>query len=178
MNDTNEEFKHGYSDLVYYAKVLELIIGAKKMSHLYLTSDLKGLVDSLSMYASKDEIMKFIAKTDFVNKFKFHNPNFNNIEDAIRHKLMMISYKEIKRFLIKTYLTKYVYLINEKRKLEDKENIDKLVEELNNSINEVMYGYNLILKKKNNKQIELLSKRELEKIVNSSLNTRRRELKK
>ena len=174
MDDKNKTFKHGYNDLVYYTKVLELIIGAEKMSHLYLTSDLKGLVDELCMYASKEEIMKFIARTDYVNNFKVYNPNFSSIEEAIKHKLMIISYKEIKRFLIKTYLTKYVYLINEKRKLNDLETIDQLTEELNNNIDEVMYDYNCILYKKNNKQVKLLSRREIDKIVNSSLNIRRK----
>ena len=59
---------YSYECLNKIAENLEKIIGDKKMTHLYMTSNLKGLVKEMCEYAEPKDAMKFIAYTDFVLK--------------------------------------------------------------------------------------------------------------
>ena len=61
----------GYSDGAYYAQTeianyLDKIVGREKMEELYLTSDLRGLINELKKYAPLKDIEKFIANTDYI----------------------------------------------------------------------------------------------------------------
>lgn len=172
-----DNFKHGYIDVVYFAKVIEMIVGTEKMNHLYLTSDLKGLVDELKKYSTKEEIMKFISKVDYVNACRLRNSKLNNIEKRIIHGFMIKSYREIKKFLLKTYMSKSLIEINEKSKENDHQAIMELIKVLNVNLDEVINEYNYIINNDTKKEIELLSKREIEKILAGSLGVQRRRKK-
>ena len=53
-----------YEEEQAIAKALEKIVGEETLRHLYFTADLKGLVDILEKYASREDIYKFINYTD------------------------------------------------------------------------------------------------------------------
>ena len=47
-------------------QVIEIIVEKEKMEQLYLQANLKGLIESLMVYASEREIMCFISDMDFI----------------------------------------------------------------------------------------------------------------
>lgn len=51
-----------------YAAKIESIIGSKKMLGLYLTSDLRGLINELSKYESKENAIAFLLDLDTLHK--------------------------------------------------------------------------------------------------------------
>lgn len=57
-----------YQELQMIAFGLEYIVGYKKMQQMYFSNDLEGLVQELEQYASRDEILRILIKTDKVNK--------------------------------------------------------------------------------------------------------------
>lgn len=71
---TGRHFKNGtirhvaYPIEVKYAKIIEYIVGNKKMANLYSTANLEGLIYSLEQYADRSEIIKFLANLDFLSK--------------------------------------------------------------------------------------------------------------
>lgn len=62
----NEEVLKAYSYLVIIAMNVEKIIGKDKMQELYFSANLKGLIDCLLQYKSKEEIYKFINILDCI----------------------------------------------------------------------------------------------------------------
>ena len=75
----NVAFKDSYSYLVLVASTLERVVGQEKTEKLYLNADLFGLINELKSYASEEEIMNFIAATDF---FRNHFNNKKKLNDA------------------------------------------------------------------------------------------------
>ena len=66
---------------------LERIVGKEKMEKLYLTSNLKGLIIELQKYASKEEIERFIANSDYALLLE-KSMGYRNVGDKIVNKLM------------------------------------------------------------------------------------------
>lgn len=93
--------RNSYDNQIVFAAMLEKIVGEKEMNHLYLTSNLNGLIKNLKNYTQRDEIMRFIDNTD--SSFSLFNSKENEIK-----KIQMIKacYKEINRFLIICYARK------------------------------------------------------------------------
>ena len=91
-----EGVKGTYPYLVKVAGLLEEIVGADKMTSLYLRADLPGLINELKEYASEDEISKFLSALDFVEKF-LNDPPGLPFEDA----LITQSLVTINEFLLK-----------------------------------------------------------------------------
>lgn len=65
----------GYYDQVEIVKVLDKLIGQKKMEELYLTNNLKGLIEELNKYASLEDIQKFITNSDYILMVKYSTNN-------------------------------------------------------------------------------------------------------
>lgn len=76
-----------YITQVEIASQLERIVGKEKMEKLYLTSNLKGLIIELQKYASKEEIGRFIANSDYVLLLE-KSMGYRNVGDKIVNKLM------------------------------------------------------------------------------------------
>lgn len=86
---------------VYVAKMLEKIIGHKRMRSLYSTANLDGLIEELMKYNSEDNVIKFICGLDYINdyfktdekKYEYASTVVNNI-------------KYVNEFLLRVYATK------------------------------------------------------------------------
>lgn len=87
-----------YQYQVIMAEKIEQIIGKEKMQSLYLNSNLKGLIEELEQYVSEEEIMGFIANTDFL---------YNHMDDKkylLSEKNLIVNcLKNINRFVIICY---------------------------------------------------------------------------
>jgi len=104
--------------------LLEDIIGSEKLEELYFQSDLGGLVDELSKYVDREEVLKFIYNLDFYSyyclSFVFEHSN----------KLMYTCLNEIGCFLFKTYYSK---LLIENKEV-DLESVNKFIKTLMSGI--------------------------------------------
>lgn len=87
----NIAFKDSYSYLVIVASTLERVVGQEKMEKLYLNTDLFGLINELKSYASEEEIMNFIAATDFFRNHFYNEKKLNDAKDMIVKSLKTIS---------------------------------------------------------------------------------------
>lgn len=88
-----------YKYLIYFSKLAEDIVGKEKMQSLYANSNLNGLILELSKYSSVEEVMRFIAATDFIASTIYRNTSTNGI---IKKKLYS-SFKNTYLFLINSY---------------------------------------------------------------------------
>lgn len=123
-----------YDYSVNVVGVLEKIIGKEKMQSLYFNANLHGLVEELIQYSAQEEIMSFIASTDFV---------LNNIESLVpnlfKKNKINANLKYINKYLIKTYIRKQLR--------EYKQNkITK--EQMNNNIVDFIASFNIKPKNK------------------------------
>lgn len=84
------------------AQRLEEIIGQEKMESLYLSANLRGLIDELKKYESEENIMKFICHLDFVNS----HFDINKRMSLTKKKMLSESFKYISRFLLICYTKK------------------------------------------------------------------------
>lgn len=96
-----EEENGSYEYESFIASKLEEIIGKIKMSELYLSANLYGLIKELKNYASQEEIMDFISSLDFVSK---------NLDKKmillLKKKTFIDKFETINNFLVKAYLLK------------------------------------------------------------------------
>ena len=97
-----EGVKGSYPYLVRVARILEDIVGADKMTSLYLRADLPGLINELKEYASEDEISKFLSALDFVEKFLIDPPGLPFEDTLITQSLVTINEFLLKLGGIKT----------------------------------------------------------------------------
>ena len=141
-----------------FAELTEAIIGKEKMTKLYLNANLKGLIEELNKYSTKEEIMNFIAKTDFINTHKFKKPNY--LEDRIATKMLIESYKSVKRYLLKTYLKKFLEEIKENK--EDQLKSLEITTQFCNYLDNLTSN-NIVVDKKTGKEVELLPPQEINK---------------
>ena len=143
------------------ASCIEKTINKDKMEYLYFDSDLLGLIENLSHYNTRGNVMKFLADLDFVNKY-INCSNLNVLEE----KLILKSMRSITDFLIVTYVSKLIYSL--KKDLVD---IDSFEMNLRNYLDSMLVSINFM-----NKSYEIIKKEEIENyfytaidIVNSSL---------
>lgn len=118
------------------AKIIEKIIGQKKMEQLYFNADLYGLFNELKQYGSDEEIFRFFVNLDFAHKYWYSN------KTIIKRKFRNQAINETVELLIKFYINKisslnnvepvdkcmgYSYLksnLSELRKILDNEKVD------------------------------------------------------
>ena len=153
----DENYKHAYVSEVTFALFLEPIVGTKKMTKLFLNSDLNGLIKELEKYSNINEIMQFLSATDFLNQYKFFSKN--QLENMFLQPLIIKSLKSIKKFLIKTYTNK---CLNEIKKQKDAESKQKIVDILNIYINEVLKN-GTVVNPINKKEVQIISNVTIEK---------------
>jgi len=92
---------NGYRFQVTTAKMLERIIGMEKMQNLFFTANLQGLIDELKVYASEEDIMKFIANSDYILK----NQDWNKTSSVITDKITKC-YHEVNVFILNLFYKK------------------------------------------------------------------------
>ena len=80
-----------YQYLFEMANNIETIVGKDKMEHFYLTANLKGLVDELTKYVSHEDVMKFIAATDYLFKTLNDGKKKQNEKDTILEQLRFVN---------------------------------------------------------------------------------------
>lgn len=90
-----------YEYLKITVENLEKIVGKEKMESLYLNANLYGLINELKKYSNEEEIMRFIANTDFIND----HLNEKRIK-YLEKKLILKSLKEVNKFLTITFYNK------------------------------------------------------------------------
>lgn len=90
------------------AMKLNEIIGSDITDRLYLTADLRGLIEELQKYAEFEDIRQFITDLDFytaANTYRTdQRENGNEINQQLKERI-----SRIKEFLIKTYNSKNSY---------------------------------------------------------------------
>ncbi len=99
-----------YKYLFEIANNLETIVGKDKMEHFYLTANLKGLVDELTQYVSHDDVMKFIAATDYLLETLNNGKKKQNEKDTILEQLRFVNI-----FIIVCATRKTVKLLSENK---------------------------------------------------------------
>ncbi len=62
----DEKIRGYYPFETHFAYLLELTVGSTLMKNLYFTANLRGLIDELEKYTSKEEIMEFIYYFDYI----------------------------------------------------------------------------------------------------------------
>ena len=105
------EIGYGYDNLQTITMRLELIIGEEKMRKLYYSANLYGLIDEMKKYSEIEDIKDFINNTDYIINVSDGSHLFE--EQSIVPKLNKAN-KEIYEFLLKMYLIKLNYLIDNK----------------------------------------------------------------
>ena len=113
-----------YQYLFEIANNIETIVGKDKMEHFYLTANLKGLVDELTQYVSHDDVMKFIAATDYLLETLNNGKKKQNEKDTILEQLRFVN-----MFIIVCATRKTVKLL-----LKNKISADELGVTVNNNI--------------------------------------------
>ena len=92
------------------ASQVEKIVGKSLMERLYLTANLKGLIDELNKYKNEEEIAKFLINFDFIFKYFRTKCWLDNIKiEKIR-----ISLINMYNFLISAYINKLKEELNNK----------------------------------------------------------------
>lgn len=135
------------------ANFTEMLIGKDEMTELYLTADLKGLIEKLSKYSTESDVMKFIAAVDTIDNSKLlTKEEFGSI---VVQRMLLKSFKIIKIFLINAYAKK---CLNEVKK--DCKRGQIIEKSLNNFIEEVMKD-NVLVNIKTGKETEILSQNDL-----------------
>ena len=97
------------------------------MEHLYLTADLYGLVEELKKYSLEKDIIKFILNLDFITK------NGNKVS-LLKNENISKNIKYISDFLIKTYIIKLKYQVD--NKIINRDEFNKLLSSFINSMGE------------------------------------------
>ena len=118
---------NGYKYHVQVAKILEFIIGEEKIKSLYLNSNLKGLVDDLAQYISKEKIINFIINLDKILIMQ-HKIRATTMLSLTEKQKLLNLYNEITIFLYKVYSNKKQdnYFSSSNKFLELLEELDKV----------------------------------------------------
>ena len=127
---------YSYSEETRIASIIENVIGKENMQKHYFMGNLKGLIDELAKYISKEEIMKFIQMVDFDVEYRYQKA--------------LIPGKEKKLKISKQYIEKFMLDINlNKLKLEitnmDLKSLEKAIQQLYKKINyKIIPNFNFI----------------------------------
>ena len=93
--------KESYPIEMKIAFNIEQIVTKKLMEQLYFKADLNGLINELSKYSSKQQVVDLINSIDYINKRVNYDRTKSNHERFIIHKV-----KEINLFLLNCYINK------------------------------------------------------------------------
>ena len=134
------EILDAYKFEVHIADKLEKIVGQDKMENLYLNADLLGLINELKIYASEEEIMKFISGTDFLSKH-LNDKKLMPFEKG----MIASSLKDVSGFLFRVYTVKLVrQLDNETLNMDEfNENLATFTSSLGASLGTGKHRYEL-----------------------------------
>lgn len=136
FNDT-DTLKYLFEKLI--AQKLELILGEEELKRLYFNADLDGLINDLSNYIDKEEVIKLIKNTDIV----YENIYINRLNIIYEDLLKDILY--IDKCLLKIYVLKNIEEDNLREKallflsttMNPKEKIENHLNDFNEMIDEV-----------------------------------------
>ena len=130
--------KRGYVIEEFIATMLEKIVTNKEMEKLYFNADFDGLISYLKDFSNEEDIYLF---------FKFFDKVFVNSKKKITPKEAKYFYEFIARFLLKTYICRLIYLLQNdliKRK-EFEDLFDDFVEKLSiNAVYDKKNTYNFL----------------------------------
>jgi len=130
--------KRGYVIEEFIATMLEKIVTSKEMEKLYFNADFDGLVNYLKDFSNEEDIYLF---------FKFFDKVFVNSKEKISPKEAKYFYEFIACFLLKTYICKLIYLLQNDliTKKEFEEMFDDFVEKLSiNAVYDKKNTYNFL----------------------------------
>ncbi len=112
----------GYTYLTHIAHLVELIVGEGKMTRLYLRANLNGLIYELNKYVSKEEIIEFLLRLDYLNYIATYKKSL-----FLKQNEMKWFFNKIYEFLAKAYTEKQK-IIYEKGEMEEEELYDIISE--------------------------------------------------
>lgn len=143
--------KEVYYEEVLFTKFIESIVGEDKMTQLFFTSNLEGLITELSKYQKLERVTDFIDNLDLFTANRYHNLSF---EDKDEVETFLELHKEIREFLLNTYINKVAKEINNsnKSKEEKEKDIELLVEYIYDIVDT-----SIILNTETKEEIEVLS---------------------
>ncbi len=97
----NSVLETNYEEEISIAERLEFIIGERKMQELYFKADLNGLVDELSKYTTREEVISIIKKLD------------KTLKSKEKSEVKKTAYNEIRKSISKIYLEQQRQLLDE-----------------------------------------------------------------
>ena len=153
-----EGVKGRYPYLFSVAGLLEEIVGAEKMTSLYLRADLPSLINELKKYVPEDEILDFLKASDFIEKHLFEKDNPPSKDALITQSLVTIN-----EFLFKLNVVKAIKMFLH-GELKDEEELNGFISEFANKIGtEIAVGnhkYTYFSEKRANEMyVEILTKK-------------------
>ena len=117
--NTNEELSLAYDYLIYFANLIEMIIGKDNMQKYYLNANLPGLVLYLSKYFSKDTAELLIDNLDYLH--------INLDKRFFNKRKVTFAIKNTKEILLAVYINKLTDLYIKKEISKE-----ELINEINN----------------------------------------------
>ena len=69
-NRYSKEQYYSYPEETRITRIIENVVGEENMQKYYFMANLKGLIDELAKYKSKEEVMKFIQMVDFNEEYR------------------------------------------------------------------------------------------------------------
>lgn len=106
LNNSVYDYKIGYPYESIVSRIIELIIGKEKMYSLYFKGDLSGLIDTLSQYLHKSDVMNFMINLDKINHISYLRL-VSSIKDLNEDTYLNNLYNQITLFLYKLLSGKF-----------------------------------------------------------------------
>ena len=161
--EKDNDQKEVYYEEVIFIRFIESIIGEDKMNQLFFTSNLEGLITELSKYQKLERVTDFIDNLDLFTANRYHNLSF---EDKDEVETFLELHKEIREFLLNTYINKVAKEINNSNKT--KEEKEKCIELLVEYIYDIV-DTSIILNTETKEEIEVLSPDYIEDSISRGL---------
>lgn len=99
---------------------IEAIVGQKKMTSLFLNSNLEDLIKELSKYNSEYNTLEFINDTDYIHE------NMYIVSKNIQKRILENKMRDVNNYLIDTFSNKVVSLYNKGKISDDNRVINSL----------------------------------------------------
>lgn len=77
--------KLGYPFEYIIVKIIEEIVGEEKMKSFYFSANLNDLIEELSKYKTREEVIQFIRSVDFLSKYMFDKKFLPTKEKKLSH---------------------------------------------------------------------------------------------
>ena len=126
-HSSEDSTRISYPYEIQVINILKDIIGEEKMTSLYLTGNLKGLISELSKYSSVDEVIEFIVLLDSITKNHYLFCDRELLREIERRK------EKVDLFLAKIYFNSKESEIEEKF-VRDKNSVSNIIEDYINII--------------------------------------------